>query len=73
MPDSAVDAGNEWKWFRLGYQDYQSGGRRARYRVGSEPLHVGDTFNVDFDLSGFDRNDPEDKKMIEKYGVHPAA
>ena len=57
----------QWTNFRRGWSDYRAGGRYAQYRLGP-PGHMspGDTFYVNFDLSGFDPNDAAHQALKDK-------
>lgn len=66
---SSIEGANEWSMFRHADGDYGPGGPKAHWLLGSYPLRVGDTFHVNFDMSEFDQNDPEDQKVMNEYGM----
>ena len=75
VSNESIEGSNEWTTFRRGHADYapaedgKPAGYKAHLRQGSGLFILGDSFNVDFDLDGFDQNDPEDQKVMNKYGL----
>ncbi|SMQ49534.1 unnamed protein product [Zymoseptoria tritici ST99CH_3D7] len=55
--------GAEWKCFKRAEDQYNPTGIHRARRLGNNAFEAGDTFNVDFDLSQFDDNDPQDVIM----------
>ena len=69
-----IEGGTEWKLFRRGEDKYAAAngrvpaGSKSQWRLGdSDELLAGDTFYVDFDMSGFDPNNPSDQKVMDEY------
>lgn len=57
------EGGAEWKCFKRAEDQYNPTGIHRARRLGNNAFEAGDTFNVDFDLSQFDDNDPQDVIM----------
>ena len=50
---------------------YRAGARHESKRLGTNPFEAGDTFNVEFDMSQFDDNDPDDVAMKARCAFVP--